>query len=307
MKRRDILKTAASGAALSWLARACGPGPKPPGPDGGGGPQPVTALTDGLSLYDDFDGNGNLQTIDGQPLAVAGLLSSRIWGGTYGTEMLENPFSSPPSAIVKGEELRASASVAAARSGYILRVTNILNSFMKVLLSNPETIDFPDFKSLSADVLLSSASMTANGGAGVDYHTTIPEQPPGKSWWADIFIVKGVSGEAFLMGHYTNINTGSTASHWLGPAELDTWYNLRLDILTRRDDASLSDEEIRLDFYVGGEYRDSLFPEDSAILLDPERTGLGPHRSLVVWSEQGSENVFGYFDNVRAVYQDRIE
>lgn len=71
MKRRDILKTAASGAALSWLARACRPGQKPPGPNGGGGLRPVYALTEGLSLYDDFDGNGNLQTIEGRPRAAA--------------------------------------------------------------------------------------------------------------------------------------------------------------------------------------------------------------------------------------------
>jgi len=515
MRRREILTRGISGAALAWLGRACGTGSggNPSPPPGPIGPQPVYELTNGFSLYDDFDGNGNLQTFDGRSLAAAGLLSSKIWGGTFGTEILGDPFSSrlftivdesgqrieyglqersvgeviaylrrnprpisslemaglesllnehgkaaaadfaaekpeikleivqyllnrkeevlndrgmrfartlslllstksaeagvgelmkqsfderetallirfmaekslydrirnapvraamreganlvravsgagdelqeiqyvfdadgrligavpheagrpyhgsrklrvlgatdaflkTPAGLIqieKGKAYGRAETVPADARGYILKVTNALQSFIKILLTNPPEIDFPDYRSFSADVQLSSESTGKSSAAGLDYHTTIPEQEPGRSWWAQNVIMRSANGETFLLGHYTNINMGIFNSRRLGPADLDTWYNLRMDVLTHRDAAGLANDEIRLDFYVDGEFKVSLFPEDSPILLDPERTGLGPHRSLVVYSEEGSVNAVGYFDNVRAVYKDRIE
>jgi hypothetical protein len=103
-----------------------------------------------------------------------------------------------------------------------------------------------------------------------------------------------------------NINLGLAVSDDLGPAQLDEWRSLRLDILTKRDDPALGDADIRLDYYVDGEIRASRIPEDSAILIDPQRTGLGPHRSLMVTGEKGTGTIIGRFDNVRAVYQNRI-
>ena len=345
MKRRDILAAGIGGAALSWLGRACKTesGSKPGGPTGPDVPQPVYGLTDGCSLYDDFDGDGNLQTSDGQPLAIAGQLSSKIWGATYGTEILDDPFSSPLFSVVdergqpygssrrliilgaadglletpagllpveKGRIYGAAESIPAGSRGYVLKVTNLFQFspkfFVKVRLTNPELMDFPDFRSFSADALLSSASIGNLCGAGLDYHTTIPEQAPGKSWWTQILIVRGSSGEPFLMGLYVNYNTGDSSAMDLGPAEHDRWYNLRLDIATRRDDAALAADQIRLDFHVNGEFKGSLFPEDGPILLDSERTGVGPHRGLVVYNEEGTYDAVAYFDNVRAVYKDRI-
>jgi hypothetical protein len=112
MKRRDILATGLSGAALCWLGRACKTesGSKPGGSTSSVVPQPVYGLSDGRSLYDDFDGHGNLQTFDGQPLAVAGELGSKIWGATYGIEVLKDPFSSPLFSVVdeNGQKIESS-------------------------------------------------------------------------------------------------------------------------------------------------------------------------------------------------------
>jgi hypothetical protein len=108
------------------------------------------------------------------------------------------------------------------------------------------------------------------------------------------------------MGLYANYNTGDSFNLFLGPAEHDRWYNLRLDIATQRDDASLAADQIRLDFHVNEEFKGSLFPEDGPILLDSQRTGVGPHRGLVIYNEEESYGAVAYFDNVRAVYQDRI-
>jgi hypothetical protein len=176
MKRRDILAAGIGGAALSWLGRACKTesGTKPGGTTSSVLPQPVTGLTDGRSLYDDFDGNGNLQTYDGQSLAIAGQLSSKIWGATYGTEILDDPFSSPLFTVVdervrlygssrrlmilgaadglletpagflpveKGRIYGAAESVPAGPRGYVLKVTNLFQFspkfFVKVRLTNP--------------------------------------------------------------------------------------------------------------------------------------------------------------------------
>ena len=514
MRRRDILRTGLGGVALAFLGGSCKSGstPSKPNPGEPDDCQAVYELTAGSSLYDDFDGHGNFQTFDGQELASAGMLSSKIWGGTFGTEMLtypvpsrllmvvdengrrfeygppdpaaaalrdylrryprpvtalekavldkmlnergraaaagievsspetqtkilgyllarrsevlnetgrafaallsdaapapispgrlagflnadfdetervfleqlaseirssDRPTDSPlrialrsgadrgraaaglsggfqdiayifdeegrlldavphaagqpypasrrllfrgaadalletpagPVLIEKGKIYGTAETVPAAPGGYILKVTNALQLYIKILPSNPEWLDFPEFKFFSADVMLSSASTGRNCAAGLDFHTTIPEQPPGKSWWAQIVIVHGVTGETFLKGQYTNINLGLNGTDKLGPAALDTWYNLRMDVVTRQGDGSLGEDEIRLDYYVDWAYKASLYPEDSPILLDPERTGLGPHRTLTVYSEEGFANAVGYFDNVRGVYKNRI-
>jgi hypothetical protein len=206
----------------------------------------------------------------------------------------------PESVRGQGEVIRS-----ARGGGCLLKVTNPIQPYIKILLNNPETLDFQDFRSFSADVLLSSSSSGRGASAGLDYHTTIPEQELGRSWFAQIIIVEGES-EVAILGHYTNINTGVFVGRPLGSAAFDTWFNLRMDICTSGDDPSLGATEIRIDFYVGGILKASLFPEDSALLLDPERTGLGPHRSLTVYAAKGTDTAVGLFDNVRAVYENRI-
>ena len=219
MKRRDILAAGIGGAALSWLGRACKieSGSKPGGPTGPDVPQPVCGLTDGRSLYDDFDGGGNLQTFDGQPLAVAGELSSKIWGATYGTEILDDPILRSLFSVVdengrtsrhsrrllvlgatdvhletpdgllpieKGRVYGAAESIAAGPRGYVLKVTNLFQFspkfFIKIRLTNPELMDFSDFKSFSADTLLSSASTGNLCGAGLDYQYDDPRAAAGE-------------------------------------------------------------------------------------------------------------------------------
>jgi hypothetical protein len=55
LTRRDFLKLGLSGAAPSCLKSSCQvDSPTRPGD----GQEPVTELTDGRTLYDDFDGNG---------------------------------------------------------------------------------------------------------------------------------------------------------------------------------------------------------------------------------------------------------
>ncbi len=207
--------------------------------------------------------------------------------------------------IMKGKVYGLARLEPSARSGYVLKITNQL-PFYKCTLNSPPFIDFADFRSFSADVMLSSASTMQNSCAGLDYHTTIPEQPPGRSWGAQVLILKNLEGNIFVMGQYYNVNLGIFTGDNLGPAELDRWYNLRLDIVTERDDSSLKDNELRLDYYLDGVFKASRIPEDSEILLDPERTGAGPHRGLAVAGEEGTGIALGYFDNVRGVYKNRV-
>jgi hypothetical protein len=483
ISRRDILK-AGCGAALSIFPVACQDGTGPTIPPPPPGPSPVYALTDGTSLYDDFDGHGNLQTIDGQDLAQAGRLNAKLWYLTEGADISGWPSEDATGAAVGDdgvrhefhrmeggmgaafEEWRASgrglsrserdlletclnekgrtvlaagesaspereadavryllcarrsvlsrrgrrwlaalknsardfqpavdtawtraigASAEEARilhrwledvrvmrssgrdrgyhgggpdaplewdfsfdargrlagarprrpgepypsvlrwkgsvpetppglaeirpawpSGYDVCLNSATFFFVKLMLTNPEILDFQDFKTFSAEALLSSASSRGPCGAGLDFHTTIPEQPLGKSWWAQMSIVRNAVGDIQLMGSYTNRNMGYFDSCILGPAELDRWYDLRMDLLTRADDPAIGEKELRIDFYADGVFGGSLVPEDSEILLDPERTGAGPNRSLVVYCDEGAAGTVGYFDNVRAVYENRL-
>ena len=207
--------------------------------------------------------------------------------------------------IERGKVYGVGQILPAMRSGYVLKIACKLWSY-RCTLNSPETIDFGDFRSFSADVMLSSESNTPSFSAGLDYHTTIPEQPPGISWGAGVLIQKSSIEKIFIMARYYNNNLGIYTGDNLGPAQLDRWYNLRMDIITKRDDGNLKENELRLDYYLDGVFRASRIPEDSEILLDPLRTGAGPHRSLVVTGAAETGTAIGYFDNVRGVYKNRV-
>ncbi len=490
--RRDILRFGLSGAALSFLGAECpdGGGSTPPDPD----PDvPVYELTDGTTLYDDFDGNGNLQTYDGKSLAEAGRFSQKLWVVTPGCEVIEGaggrllaaaaddsglrveyrptrpgrgelarflagrgwgatswdrralaamldervrpvvsglelgtpetrtrvfrylmdagtdalnprgralaaalsagrsaprpeeissilrplgfddgecalaarlaadvrmfraarpvssaapprsrlggpaaprrpaePFEtaymfSPDGALagaaphVSGYPYRstrrwtgpAGEIAAVARpgggSGHVVRMINGDRMSMRLSPDNPGAVGFADIRSFSADVCLSSESTAPLLFAGLDDHTTIPEQPPaGKSWFADIGIRRTANGDVFLFSWCCNVNTGYDVFRPYGPAELDRWYNVRVDAVTRARDPRLGEKEIRFDFYVDGTLRSSEIPEDSPILLTPSRLGFGPRRNLAAAMDGGFGACVAYFDNVRAVYRDRV-
>lgn len=192
-------------------------------------------------------------------------------------------------------------------SGWILKLTSSLPGLMGCFLAHPRDIAFADYKTLSADVMVPSTSTARDFNAALDYHTTIPEQPPGKSWQADMGVHKFPNGGAILYAQYFNVNAGLGTSLELGQALLDKWYNLRLDVITQREDASLKDTELRLDYYVDGILKASEIPEDSKLLLDPGRTGWGPNRLLVIYIAEAEGEGVAFFDNVKAVYRNRIK
>ena len=300
LTRRRFVKLGLTAGALSGLGIACGGNGQrdpwePPPPSG-----KVYRLTDGTTLYDDFDGNGGLQTYDGQNLAVAGTLSSQLWYSGSGKVVISNPVVGiSPIARVRG-------------GGYVLMITNALTdltltNLVFLMLQNPPIVEFVDSKSFSADVALSSASTVEAMSAKLDYHTTIPEQPPGRSWATSVGIRKRSSGRVSLFVTAYNVNTDYRYNVDLGDAQLDRWYNLRLDVITKQTDGSLPDNQFRLDYYVDGILVASEIPEDAAILIDPDRTGGGPNRSLIVSKEAQDGNAVAYFDNIRAVYKDRLE
>jgi hypothetical protein len=79
-----------------------------------------------------------------------------------------------------------------------------------------------------------------------------------------------------------------------------------MDVVTKRDDPSLKANEFRIDYYVNGTLKETEIPLDAGLLLDPNRTGWGPHRLFVVFAEQADGECLGFFDNIKAVYRDRI-
>lgn len=370
LTRRDFVRLGLTGAALSWINSGCENRTSANPPDL---TDQVYELTAGRTLYDDFDGNGNLQTYNNQNLAEAGQLNSRLWDTSHGTEVVPNPAASGlltvinengqrveygqqeeqsqeikyvygadgrlvqavphtpgqpyhgskrllwvgarngrcdtengPLNVQKGIVYGNAGVVPAGRSGWVLRLTSSLPGLMGCFLAHPRDIAFADMRTLSADVMLPSTSTARDFYAALDYHTTIPEQPPGKSWFTDIGIRKYASGDVYVFAQCCNVNAGSRFYAHLEQAKMDTWYNLRQEIVTRKDDPNLKDNEFRIDYYVNGILRGSEIPEDAELLLDPGRTGWGPNRLLIIYAEQAEGESIGFFDNVRAVYKNRI-
>lgn len=282
MKRRELLGLGLAGGALSLLGKACQSGsktPEPPPPTD----RPVYELTPGDSLYDDFDGHGCFQSYDGRDEAQAGALASRLWMRDDGSRVFD-----------------------AGARGFVLEIGVVGQMMAYAWLNSPREIGFAEFGSLRADVLLSSRSTARHPLAGVNFHTTIPEQPPGKSWFVTLGLFKDLNGPgAVVVGQYGNVNLGTFQNDMLGAVGLDEWHTLRLDILTRAEDPVLGPTDLRIDYYLDGARLASRIPEDSAILIDPDRTGLGPHRSLIVSRDGYEGEAYGYFDNVRARYRNR--
>jgi hypothetical protein len=380
LTRRDLLKIGFTGAILSFLNRGCEKksAPEPPGQSKG-----VYELTDGKSMYDDFDGNGSFQTYNQQNLAEPGKLSSRLWQPMSGAEVTQNPADRDLLTVVneegqrveyraeqgpqegvsvgradkqevetvydadgniiravphipgrpyhasrrlywvgskdgrlesgggsrvihKGRVYGTAETAPAAGAGRVLRMSYGLPGLLVCLLDNPREIGPADFGVFSADVMISSASTARYFHAALSYHTTIPEQPPGKSWFTELGISKYPSGEVYLYAQCVNVNTGYRVFNHLGRAQLDKWYNLRLEILTQAQDPTLKDTEFRIQYYVDGVLKETEIPEDSELLLDPARTEYGPTRFLIIYAEEAEGESVAFFDNVRAVYKNRL-
>ena len=372
LKRRDFIKLGLTGAALSCLNSGCENKTSTDPPDE---PEQVYELTDGHTLYDDFDGSGNLQTFNNQNLAEAGKLSSKLWDPTSpGPEVVQNPealglltvvnedgqkveyglpeagaqeikhvydadgrllqavphisgqpyhgskkllwvgarngrYNTDSGSIIveKGKVYGSAEPKPMGGSGWVLKLTSSLPGLLGCILSNRRDIEFVDYKTFSADLMLPSTSTGQGYYASLSYHTTIPEQPPGLSWMTDLGIRKYASGRVILFALCINRNTGYRTYLDLGQAQLDTWYSLRMDVLTRSDDPTLKDNEFRIEYYVNGKLSGSEVPEDGELLLNPLRTGAGPNRFLRLSVEIPEGESIAFWDNVRAVYNNRIK
>jgi hypothetical protein len=377
LTRRGWLRLGLTGAAAWCLAPACQYGSKKSGPGTPttpGTPEPVTVLTDGTTLYDDFDGHGNFQTYDNRDLAEAGRLSSKLWNvySGWGTgdvlatslpgglltvvnedgqrveyrqensretmyvfdadgkliEMVPHtpgrPYHSSARLVMsglgdgeyeadgprvrahKGRIYGVAAAVAGGPNGRVLRLTTYSDIGMSCELCNSVVVGFADNKSFSADVMASSTSTTRRFRVVLDIHATIPEQPPGKSWTSQIGIGTVLDDDLYIVAQCVNVNTGYRFFKYLGEAEPDAWYNLRQDIVTRKEDSHLGKDEFRIDYYVNGFLAASEIPEDASLLLDPRRIGVGPKRILTLSSDRNDGTSVAFLDNVKAVYTDRV-
>jgi hypothetical protein len=345
LRRREFLKLGLTGAALSCLSPGCEDRSRPAEPDQSA---EVHELTDGATLYDDFDGRGNLQTYNKQNLAEPGRLSANLWESSQGAEVISDPAASGLLTVVaedgervegplpsdgsrmlvwmgardghletgsgvleiKKGNIYGTAEVIAAGGGrgWVLRLASSLTHLMGSMLTSPREVDFADFKTFSADIMVPSAATAPSFYAALDYHTTIPEQPPGKSWVSDVGLHKLSNGQLNLFAQCLNVNSGGGGNYFLlGQARFDTWYNVRQDIVTRAEDPSLAENQLRIDYYLNGVLKDWIVPLDGEILLDPSRLGWGPNRLLVNFVQEERGEGIAYFDNVNGVYRNRLK
>ncbi len=372
LKRRDVLKMGLAGILLSGLNRGCENKGSSSPPDTS---DQVYELTDGQTLYDDFDGHGCLQTYNNQNVAEPGKLSSRIWAATAeGAEIVDNPVARGLLTVVNedrqrveyrleegqsreikyvydadGRLLQASPHIPGApyhgsrkllwkgarngrlltgsgpmfvekgkvygsagleqmnRSGMVLKLSSRLAGFMGLIMTSRRDIEFKDCRRLSGDIMIPASATGPDYWASVDYHTTIPEQPPGVSWFTELGIRKFSGGELNLFAQCINRNTEYRVYFDFGKAETDTWYSFRMDVVTQRDDSALAANQLRIDYYINGELKGYDFPWDGELLLDPNRTGSGPDRYVRLLVENPVGESVAYFDNIKAVYSNRIK
>ena len=181
--------------------------------------------------------------------------------------------------------------------GYVIEMENKTGRDMRLILTSPEDIEFKQILSWSAEILIPSSMAGQDFGAGLDIHTSIPEQSPGASWFAGMGLRSKPSiNRIYAFGHWNNKNTDEGYYKDLGVIELDTWYNLRIDFLSSEMNSAISEDELWLVFYLNGKKVDENVPTDSEILLDPGRTLFGPKRSFSLGKGTA------YIDNVMAVY-----
>jgi len=212
------------------------------------------------------------------------------------------------SLVVEKGKVYGSAELKPIRArGWVLRMKSSVPDSFYCILTSKRGLEFADYRTFSADVMVPSNSTGQHFFASLTYHTTIPEQPPGLSWVADLGIRKSEITGVNLFAVCVNRNTGYRVNFDLGKADLDAWYNLRMDVVTRRDDPALGPSEFRVEFYVNGELKAWERPEDCELLLDPERTGAGPDRWLRLGLETPEGEALALFDNVRAVYFNRVK
>lgn len=191
-----------------------------------------------------------------------------------------------------------------AGSGYVVKMESETRGDTRLKLNNPDDIEFADYKSFSADVMLGSESTADNFHVGLDYHTTIGGN---SSWLAQIKLSEDSNwGKRYIAAFAKNNNTDYKFGEvLLMDISYDTWYKLRMDIITKNEDSTLNSDQCRLEFYVDGNFKISEAPLDS---IDPEGTGFGPKRSFELYSSDSNPGKMAAFiDNVRAVYKNRIQ
>jgi hypothetical protein len=58
---------------------------------------------------------------------------------------------------------------------------------------------------------------------------------------------------------------------------------------------------------VNGILKETVIPEDSKVLLDPNRTGWGPNRLVINYVVEAGGEAVAFFDSVKAVYMNRLK
>jgi len=166
----------------------------------------------------------------------------------------------------------------------------------RVYFEHPSGTSFRSFKSWSADVRVPSGSTSPRTGAALDFHSGGVDG--GLSWYAIIGIggYELDPGSLDISAHCNNRNRPYQWLRSLQRAELDEWYNLRMDIVI------VSDDELRIDFFVDGRLMAHESPYEAPIILGEGKTG---GRMLEgAWApEEERTGVFSfYLDNVFTVY-----
>lgn len=269
-------------------------------------------LTDEVRLYDDFDGHGAIQQFNGRYLAVKGSLSFDLWAVSANNRKDVQ--------VIPAKDLNP----AFYNRGYIAKVFHAARwiDSIRLLLISPRfrlgvsayqppegstLLDFTNFHSFSSNILVSSASTSKDFIAAVEFLVGFGHGfHRGKQYWAWRVGIKRNPDDGlyyacaqFFNRHYLEQNHLEI----LQAVQPDRWYNLRLE------SKKISSTEIQFSFFVDGNLMTTWVPSDSEILLNLKDSDIffSPARNLIIYKPNPDGDAVAYFDNVRGVYENRIE
>lgn len=233
-------------------------------------------VPDGAALYDDFDGHGGMQS-DGTELAEAGVLGKILWNGE-GSVVNAATWTSNPDG--RGNVL-------------LLASENSDEPWVQATLTNPSSTTLDDLRSTSVSVLIPAESAHSEFGAGLDI--SVSESGLAEEWWGSGMSLVGYpGGEVRIQAWWRNASDTGYSGVERG-AEVETWYDLRMDI------SVVDGNRLRIDFIVNDMIFASGFPVGGELLSGME----GYRRYLKLTNENEAQSVSALFDSIHGAYGQR--
>lgn len=183
-------------------------------------------------------------------------------------------------------------------SGNVVKMEGEFQGSSRLELINPEDIEFADYKSYSADLMIPSVAERDSFHIGIDFHTSGIHGPISSLFQIGI---RKDSEYVQIFANGGNKNTDYRFWYVIKEVSLDIWHNVQMDIFKN------DENKMVIEFFHNSESKITEFPPDGDMYWDPNQTIFGPKRSFELHSKNNNPGkLIAFIDNVNAVYQNRI-